>query len=95
MKYIMKVTSEKIPNDFCIYWSGYSHKQPATQFKSKMKANLKKYKENPNRKDYKPYFPFAEDVRVEAKVIGSTDLKGYDELNEYCENLEKEMKGII
>jgi hypothetical protein len=59
-----------------------------------MKANLKKYKENPEGKIYKLYFPFAEDVRVEASIIGTTMLTNYAELDEYCKTIEIEIKGI-
>jgi hypothetical protein len=52
-----------------------------------MKGRLKKWRENPQTRKWKPYFPFAEDIQVEAEVIGRTALDNEEELIAYCATL--------
>ena len=85
--WIMKITSEKKPNECVFYWTGTTHRNPETYFKMKMKEKLKYYKENPINKNYKPYYAFAEDVRVEAKIASRTALSNHQELDKLCETL--------
>ena len=48
---------------------------------------MKYYKQNPTDKLYKPYYAFAEDVRVEAKIASRTALSNHQELDKLCETL--------
>jgi len=94
MKYfwIFKITSPKIPNDCVVYYSGTNHKYPETQMKFYMKGMLKKWKENPKSREYMPYFPFAEDIMVDAEIIGQTALDNKIELQKYCAVLTEILK---
>ena len=80
-KTIFKITSETLPEECCFYWSGISGRHPETKFKSAMKDRLKKWK-NGQTDRQRPYFRFAEDVRVEAKVVGRTALQDAKELDQ-------------
>ena len=79
-KNIYKITSNKLPNECCFYWSGHSGRHPETQFKSIMKDRLRAGKSPLQR----PYFRFAEDIPVEAQVVGRTALQDAEELDQYC-----------
>lgn len=83
----MKITSDKKPNECVFYWTGTTHRNPETYFKMKMKEKLKYFMENPHQKNYKPYYAFAEDVRVEAKIACRTALSSHQELDKLCETL--------
>ena len=85
--WIMKITSDKKPNECVFYWTGTTHRNPETYFKMKMKERLKNYKVNPSNKNYNPYYAFAEDVRVEAKIASRTALSNHQELDKLCETL--------
>jgi hypothetical protein len=84
-KWIMKITSDKIPNECCVYWTGSNHRHADTAFQSSMKEKLKNYKQG-KYKTIKPYFRWAEDTQVVAKHLERTDLVG-DALEIYCANL--------
>lgn len=76
-KWILKITSETIPDRCCVYWTGTTHKHPETYFKMKIKEAVK-------RGFNKPYLEFAQDTRVEATIIGKTALQDPNELDAYC-----------
>ena len=82
-KNIYKITSNKLPNECCFYWSGHSGRHPETQFKSIMKDRLKKWKAGKSPLQ-RPYFRFAEDIQVVAQVVGRTALQDAEELDKYC-----------
>ena len=48
---------------------------------------MKYYKQNPTDKLYKPYYAFAEDVRVQAEIASRTALSNPQELDNLCETL--------
>ena len=85
--WIFKITSRKRPNECVVYFSGTERKHPETQMKSFMKGRLRHWRENPSACSWRPYFPFAEDIQVEAEVIGRTALYNQEELIKYCETL--------
>ena len=83
----MKITSKFYPNECCIYYFKSSVKHPETSFKSKIKQNWRWWKEGKKVKE-RPYWKFAEDIQVEAEIIGvQSSLLSLEDLEKYCETL--------
>ena len=86
---LIELTSEK--HQTKMYWySGYTGKNQqtiATKIQYCLKGRYKKWIDAPDKKEWKPYYAIADDIRLHVRIIQPIQSKNIADIEKYCNDL--------